>query len=354
MHRLPSLIFLTIILFLIGCEKIDNITEPPNQNDNASVNFYFSKPNNLDSLVITAKAMVSASDLDTIIQDLKVTANSVEGIIQNIPAGPDRKFEIFTYDAKENLTYYGYTVSDVLAESVITLHIILYPVNNTGNVIIVGTFAPFPPRPGKIVFEADYNGLYDIYIMNADASEITNLTNSPNTDDLRPRISPDKQKILFTRKFPNGLHRPYIMNIDGSDLHELNFLPEINAAPGDWSPDMKKIVINAGFPDSANIYIYNLITNSTFKLTNTQSTKGIASWSPSGQWIAYQSNESGIYRIYMIQPDGSNKHTIISQSPLEEKRPQFSPDGTEILFTGRDISGAWDLFIVVTTRPPSW
>jgi len=344
--RLTYFFALFIILFLISCERSDNLVAPQTNNDGSSVTFVFEKPANLDTLVVFAKATVSAPGMDTISVDLTVNPNSVEGTIENIPAGPHRKFEIFTYNADTMLTYYGHAFSDVPAGQVITVPIILYPVNHTGTVIVVGTFAPFPPSGGKITFEADYNGNYDIYIMNQDGSDLTNLTNSPATDDLRPRFSPDGQKMFFTRKYSNGLYRSFIMNIDGSNVQEIPMLPNMNVIASDWSPDMQKIVVRAGFPTSDNIYVYDMNTNQSTQLTFENSNKAIASWSPEGNWIAYQSNETGIYRNYLIHPDGSNKHLIIPSSGLEEKRPQFSLDGNKILFAARDNSLAWDLFIV--------
>lgn len=345
MSRLIFICFLGIILLFIGCQRGDNIIDTQTNGDGASVTFSFEKPTSLDTLVIFAKAMVSAPDMDTITVNLTVNPNSVEGTIENIPAGPHRKFEIFTYNADTMLTYYGHAFSDVPAGQVITLQITLYPVNHNGTVIIIGTFAPFPPSGGKIVFESDYNGAYDIYIMNPDGSNLINLTNSSTTDDLRPRFSPDGQKILFTKRYSNGLHKVFVMDGDGGNLNELSILLGMNVTGGDWSPDMSKIVVRAGFPVSDNIYIYNMNTNQTTQLTFDISTKAIPFWSPDGNWIGYQSTETGITKIYMIHPDGSNKHLIVPSSGLEEKRPQFSPNGTKILFYGRTFS-TWDLFVV--------
>ena len=44
--------------------------------------------------VMSAVCTVSSSTMDTIIQDLNVTAESINGTIQDIPAGKNIKFEI--------------------------------------------------------------------------------------------------------------------------------------------------------------------------------------------------------------------------------------------------------------------
>jgi len=158
MSRLIYISVLIIILVILGCERSDNPIAPPNNNEGSSVTFYFEKPTSLDTLVVSAKAMVSAPGMDTIVVELTVNPNNVEGTIENIPAGPHRKFEISTFNADTTLTYYGHTFSDVPAGQVITVSITLYPVNHTGTVIVVGTFAPFPP-PDE--FALKFDGLND-------------------------------------------------------------------------------------------------------------------------------------------------------------------------------------------------
>ncbi|NIT59621.1 MAG: hypothetical protein GWN00_26400, partial [Aliifodinibius sp.] len=87
-----------------------------------------------------------------------VTDSSVTGTIDSIPAGPHRKFEIFVYDEDTTLTYSGEAFSDVPAGAVLTLQIVLYPVDHTGTVIIVGTFAPFPPSND---YALEFDGIDD-------------------------------------------------------------------------------------------------------------------------------------------------------------------------------------------------
>jgi len=348
MRYFSTFLALFFFLFLLSCQRNAQITNPPAQTESgSSVSFYFAKPAGLDSLVVSARALVSAPGIDSIRSDLAVNDTSVIGTIENIPAGPHRKFEIFTYDADTNLTYYGHEFADVAAGNVITVQVVLYPINTTGTVIIVGTFNQNPSPQGKIVFEANYTGMYDIYIMNADGSDIRNLTNSPNTDDLRPRISPNGQKVLFTRRYADGSHRPFVINPDGSGEQELNILPGFAIVLGDWSPDIQKMVLYAWDNSDPDIFIYDFASETATQLTFNTATDWMPRWSPEGDWISYHSDESGIFRNYLIRPGGMDKHLITPQiSYLEEKYPSFSPDAAQILFYGRDNSSAWDLFMV--------
>ena len=206
-----------MFFFIFGCKSDKGIVNNTSLSDN--------------------QALVSAPDMDSIFAELVVTATQVEGVIENIPAGLHRKFEIFTYDADTNLTYYGHSFSDVIAGQTITVQITLYPVNTTGTVIIVGTFSNFPPQAGKIVFEANFDGSIDLYRINPDGTNMINLTNMSETDEVRPCISPDGQKVLFSKRYPSDIFRPFIMNMDGSNPIELNIQPTANVVTCDWSPD---------------------------------------------------------------------------------------------------------------------
>lgn len=346
---MARLLILSVILgglLLFSCQKDVTSIEDSNSgsNEGASISFYFNKPAELSHLINTAKAVVSAPDMDTIFTDLTVSDSTVTGTIEEIPAGQHRHFEIFVYDSTEALTYYGDAYTDVPAGAVLTLYITLYPVSGTGTVIIVGTFAPFPPTGGKIVFEANYTGEYDIYIMNSDATGIINLTNFSLAPDLRPRQSPDMQKIFFLRN-EGSINRPFLMNNDGSNIQELNIHPGSEIGYSDWSPDGQRMVITSYLDGDAELYVYEFSTGQITQLTFNNVRDWRPKWSPTGEWIGYQSEESGVFKTYLIRPDGSDKHRLTNIEYYEERGPTFSPDGSKICFTGRDVP-AWDLFIV--------
>mgnify|MGYP006279404333 FL=1 len=85
-----------------------------------------------DSAVIT----VSAPDMDRIVRELAVTDSSVEGSINGIPVGDDRKFTIDVFDSASRLQYTGFVEEDVSADSTTTVRIVLYRL--TGAAYIIG------------------------------------------------------------------------------------------------------------------------------------------------------------------------------------------------------------------------
>jgi len=342
------LFFLTVIILFNNCSTKKSIIDPSQQmQEVASTSIYFFKPAFVDSLVTSAEVLITAGDMDSMQSSLTVTDTSVFGTIENIPAGLNRKFEVFCYDNSLNLTYYGQTNSDVVANAVITLDIVLYPVNHTGTVIINGTFSAFPQSEQRIVFQGDNSGTYDIFIMNAGGSNLLQLTNSPY-EDWYPQISPDRSKIIFCRKIQISFFRPYIINIDGSNEEAVNILPNTTISFCGWSPDASKLAFHANEDGDADIYVYDFNTEITTKIVENNATDWIPRWSPDGSKIVFYSDMNGIFKTYTVNPDGSGLSMIFPNNNTEERNTVYSPDGTKFAMTGRNIYAQWGIFTANT------
>jgi dipeptidyl aminopeptidase/acylaminoacyl peptidase len=70
-----------------------------------------------------------------------------------------------------------------------------------------------------------------------------------------------------------------------------------------------------------------------------------ARFSPSGQRIAFQSNRSGSWEIWISNSDGSNPVQLTSFGGPMTGTPRWSPDGRRIAFDSR-VSGQGDLFVM--------
>jgi Tol biopolymer transport system component len=62
-------------------------------------------------------------------------------------------------------------------------------------------------------------------------------------------------------------------------------------------------------------------------------------WSPDGQRLAFISNRTGSYQVFLMDPDGSNL-TQVTQD-YDNSLPVWLPDGQSIAFRTTDNKGLW-------------
>ncbi len=90
-----------------------------------------------------------------------------------------------------------------------------------------------PLAQDKIAFGSDRDGNWEIYVMDADGSNATNLTNNSALDGY-PVWSPDGTKIVFLSDRDDNVEI-YVMDADGSNPTNLTNNPAEDHFPA-WSP----------------------------------------------------------------------------------------------------------------------
>lgn len=170
-------------------------------------------------------------------------------------------------------------------------------------------------------------------------------------EDLRDFLwSPDHRKLAITTGYINSLELS-VMDADGGGRVELtdDFMLDEGAA---WSPDSRRIVFAS--------YNYRKGTPARLKVVGASGGKARwitdgskleathPDWSPDGKLIVFASYYIGPTSgaIVTIEPDGSNRRTLVRDDKLFEF-PQFSPDGRKVLYRKYlPDADARDLFVV--------
>ena len=75
--------------------------------------------------------------------------------------------------------------------------------------------------------------------------------------------------------------------------------------------------------------------NGLTRLTHVERNQAAGSpdWSPDGSRIAYMSNQTGGYQIWVMRADGSHQHQVTNDADFESFQPSWSPDGEHIVFS---------------------
>jgi len=199
----------------------------------------------------------------------------------------------------------------------------------------------FSPDGTKIAFESNRDGNNEIYIMNADGTGQTNLTNSAG-NDYRPMFSPDGTKIVFYSD-RDGDNEIYTMNTDGSSLAQLTNNVGRDDEPS-YSPDGTKILFYSNRTGNYEVYIMNADGSVQTNLSNNPFTNYTPVFSPDGTQIAFTSTRDGNYEIYIMNVDGTGQ-TNLTYNAGEDGDPIFSPDGTQIAYR-TNIDGNYEIYIM--------
>lgn len=194
----------------------------------------------------------------------------------------------------------------------------------------------------RIVYESYENGNWDLFVINADGSKPTNLTQTPDLDELYPHVSPDGTKISFLVDEGQGPKRSrnlYLMDADGTD----RFLVAKNARDQCFNGDGTCLAYLKGeyeeycLKDYATkgLWIYDLKTGRHREHPH----KELAHlynlcWAPDGKWFVSTVHAGMGYKhaILAIEADGQK----VVDLRLPGCRPDLSRDGKRIAWGASD------------------
>ncbi|HEY3214400.1 MAG TPA: hypothetical protein VGL16_14490 [Actinomycetota bacterium] len=184
--------------------------------------------------------------------------------------------------------------------------------------------ATWSPDGSRIAFVG--GGLDDdseIFVMNADGTGLTQLTDNDATDDLVEwRPSTDELSFRSNRDGPLTL---YIMNADGSDQGRLLDFP--SADRHEWSPDGSRLAFvgsdgkddGDGCHEDHELYVMNANGSGLLRLTDDEYYEQDPTWSPDGSQIAFSASNQSDYAwdVFVVNADGTNLRRVTDYPGFE-------------------------------------
>lgn len=100
------------------------------------------------------------------------------------------------------------------------------------------------PDGRQIAFASHRDGIFQIYAMNADGSNVRRLTKH-NAEDSNPAWAPDGKSIAYISATADDRRGLFVMNADGSEPQGLVHSKHQDFCFPSWSPDGKLIIFSA-------------------------------------------------------------------------------------------------------------
>ena len=204
----------------------------------------------------------------------------------------------------------------------------------------------------------DYDPTYEIQEFDLATGKYRNLTNKLGYD-AEGAYSPDGKQIVFSSnrniyaRTPTEAEKKqleldpayfldvYVMNADGSNVRRLTNVPGYDGGTF-WSPDGKRIIWRRFSEDGARAEVYTMNADGSDqrKITNI----GAMSWAPifhpSGDYIIFSTNVLGFanFELYLVDAAGKRDAVRVTTREGFDGLPMFHPDGKRIAWTSNNTS----------------
>ena len=219
-------------------------------------------------------------------------------------------------------------------------------VRSVGEPMDASNLSPAPDER-HVVFQRTVDRNSDIWLADTERGLVTRLTSDPALDAL-PVASSDGRRVLFISLRPGRIGL-YVKATDGSGKDEpANMPPGQSNLPVDWSHDGRFILYRlfkrpgdnsepSVLPTGGKTDLWALPLDTKerpFPIVQTDFDSRDGQFSPDDKWIAYESDESGRWEIYLQRfpgPGGKERISIDGGTQVRWRR-----DGRELFYVALD------------------
>jgi len=197
----------------------------------------------------------------------------------------------------------------------------------------------------RIAFVSDRSGNKEIWLMDYDGQNQTQLTNQ-RTIAVTPRWSPDASRIAYTcfgePRAPSAQICMYSMEL-GRKVAFAHF-GGTNASPS-WSPDGTKLMFMSSAAGPPNIYQSDASGGNLKRMTTSSGPDTSPVWNPkTGQRVVFVSGRGGLPQLYAMNSDGTDSEKLDLPDMGYVVDPDWSPNGQLLAFSWRRPDGNFDIY----------
>jgi Tol biopolymer transport system component len=149
-----------------------------------------------------------------------------------------------------------------------------------------------------------------------------------------PKWTPDGRRVAFLWRAAGTMSVAWV-EVDATTAPERLVTVDASGslAPLAWSPDGKRLVVDVLMPDGTrDISLLSLedLSAGLRPLVNTKANEINGSLSRDGRWLAYVSNETGRYEVYLQPFPVASQRVLVSTAG--GRNPVWHPHGRELFY----------------------
>jgi hypothetical protein len=180
-------------------------------------------------------------------------------------------------------------------------------------------------------------GNMDIWLFDLVRGAGSRFTFQPTTDGF-PVWSPDGARIAFAST-RDGAVNLYERDARGAGQDNLLLKTNGNKFPTSWSPDGRRLLYHEIGPNKrSDLWVLAADRHEATVWLETEFDERNGQFSPDGQWVAYDSDESGRYEVYVrpFSQEAALGRGRWSVSTGGGERPRWRGDGRELFYLAPD------------------
>ncbi len=184
----------------------------------------------------------------------------------------------------------------------------------------------------KLAFVATRTGKKEIYVADADGSNLTQLTHDASIS-VSPRLSPDGRWLVYTG-YKGGYADVYQIELSSGARSRIIKYPGTNSG-ATYSPDGNRLAVTMSKDGNPELYVTSASGGGPQRLTKTAGVESSPTWSPDGGELIYSSDDRGTPQLYRISASGGTPK-LLSTGHSYNTEPNWSPDGKSVAFNVRE------------------
>lgn len=192
------------------------------------------------------------------------------------------------------------------------------------------------PDLKQLAMTVESEGGADLWVGDLQRGALTRL--SSDGKSVNPAWRPDGLEIAFAYS-KAGPFNLFVRPADRDGVPQPLLQSEWNQVPTSWSPDGRQLAFTEFHPlTGADVWVVDVSTRTRRQVVRTLFDESHARFSPDGKWIAYMTNESGRWDVFIRPVDGGGPRLQVSTDG--GAWPAWSVDGRTLYFSANGRAAA--------------